>query len=1413
MKTPHASRIPGLILLTLAAGNAAATTEIGECIEYSVVRFTADSDFYVVDCSARYDGWDYYTACGYRDCAEEGCAGFDCVWDWGSECGGALSHLSCDVSQGLGCIDGYCEPSSACDPATFTRSCNGNHLETCSRTVNSTDCTEGGTKPYTCGLNSAGIADCLGLEGGVCDPSERWECAPGLECIGHVCKPPSPTVLDCTTLDRFGACNGDVVNRCHVGTEVPLDCAAEFGPTATCGLVDCTDPDGSCVGYLCVARLGEACGALPCDVSLGLGCVDGVCQPSEVCDPTTYAPECDDTRVTYCTHTVARFDCAGDGLLPFTCGPNSQGKNACLGLAGAECDLAMGAECAPEHTCVDGICVPPVTELDAGLPDANVGADAAVDVDANAPINDAGAPDAGGPTNMDAGVLDAARPDAAMAPPDAAVTILDATVNPPDAAVDAPDAALNTPDAARSDANVAPTPDATVVDAAGTADSSVTPDATVHPDAAHPDSAGTGGDAAKTTPPEQEPEGGGCNCSTGNERTAAPWLMLAALVFAVRRRGQRGWMLGLLLALLTTEARAQTRSETFQVKKMSIGYQVNANRNPTTPNRLAARLPELQPARAELKKAMYANVGKSETTVYTNIPDNFRVGTSGAGPCVGVLIVGNNGTAVVGHYDPDGDDPQTSLAAIMPNVCITEPRAYLFTVTPDDPHSGRSMRAALNFLRCANIPVLGFARTDSLYTDNKGRITANTTPQNGNTRTELSVGDVITFAGSTFAGSMLDPTGAAGLAALNACPSLPQPPVPACNITGTAVAKCPETPQEPLVQESVDVVGDCGFRQSVVTDGQGRVFMSSKAVPQDCTSLWMEHVAGGERFGSAPAPLGPTVDLGTLQSEAALTRPFGLVEKYDGTPGAGATVTWDRSPSGEARRVRVADGAGAFQFPPRWNSCEVQVDAALGDEKGWSTPTDAVHYGPTDVGTIRMCPPGTLECTYQLKGTVQRCNGDYPLASIPVDFVGDCGFRQTVLSDAAGEVYLDASLVAPACNTVWMEYVEGNVTFESAHVPVGGAWIQELGALVVDRALTAVSGVVVDQAGAPVEGASVTWETRQTTSQPDGTFSFAEDHGRCLVRVRAQSNGVTGYSRPKQAEDDGTTDVGNVLLAPERLYFLRVPESGQGPYVLHNVATDGSDLATWGALPRLSHIATVDISPDGHYAGYTCCAGSCDANDPDIYRMCILDLHVGGNPIFVGRSGGGEDIFARWSVDNYLYFNRNQEAVSTIIKVDPSGNVVASFPVAGRMAPNPSPDGRLLAISGAVYDSSDRIVELRDAETGAVLSMDYIDYGGLTEWFPDGTGLLLNDGFYGFRVYDVVGDSLFLNNSFDLGRPYNDQTGLPPAISQDGSVVAWSYFVLGSWMEIAIGPLGQTPGGLASTPSAEMVAGFASDQP
>jgi MYXO-CTERM domain-containing protein len=178
-------------------------TFLGEC-DGDTVRYCArDNQLVEVDCA---DEFGSGATCGLADCTADGCLGYFCVARNGQACD---EILGCDVGAGQGCVDGTCAGSTACDPDAFTPTCDGDLLSYCAYTVGRNDCSEGDTQPYVCGNTSAGTPGCLGTAGGLCDPSNGFECATGFDCVDNVCTAPGTDAGGIDSGSAADAASGD----------------------------------------------------------------------------------------------------------------------------------------------------------------------------------------------------------------------------------------------------------------------------------------------------------------------------------------------------------------------------------------------------------------------------------------------------------------------------------------------------------------------------------------------------------------------------------------------------------------------------------------------------------------------------------------------------------------------------------------------------------------------------------------------------------------------------------------------------------------------------------------------------------------------------------------------------------------------------------------------------------------------------------------------------------------------------------------------------------------------------------------------------------------------------------------------------------------------------------------------------
>lgn len=199
--TPTARRDAGSSSDSSSSGDAAVpcgeVTLIGECAR-NTLRWCNDGTLVEADCG------DQQRICGLVDCDDNSeCYGYDCIADTGSNCEAFLDMDDdeyvdgpmCEYSAGVGCLNNVCTASTSCteDPDGKPQGCDNNSLQFCVYDVISTmDCTyayytnaQGDPPlPYICGQTTGGEYDCLGQEGGRCNPDRDppWECAPGFTC-------------------------------------------------------------------------------------------------------------------------------------------------------------------------------------------------------------------------------------------------------------------------------------------------------------------------------------------------------------------------------------------------------------------------------------------------------------------------------------------------------------------------------------------------------------------------------------------------------------------------------------------------------------------------------------------------------------------------------------------------------------------------------------------------------------------------------------------------------------------------------------------------------------------------------------------------------------------------------------------------------------------------------------------------------------------------------------------------------------------------------------------------------------------------------------------------------------------------------------------------------------------------------
>jgi len=363
---------------------------------------------------------------------------------------------------------------------------------------------------------------------------------------------PSP----CGSLTDIGECVGDLFRYCSRGRDIfTIDCTSPsqgYSNADTCGLLDCTTPV-QCAGFGCVARRGEPCGRLTCDVATGQGCIGGVCTTSTGCNPALFVRSCDAAILEYCHYMVDERDCSAGGTQPYICGSNSENISDCLGVEGAFCGVTPGYQCAPGFACNFMECNY-VGFPDAGQVDAATGDAESID----ARIVDAGET-SDGAVRSDASIIDAAIPIDAVWPDTIPVSDAAAGQDVPVAAdaVDFSDGgrldrvdidggslpdveivdAFHLPDIPRApDRQLADTPPA--IDAGSALDSSTPADAVSGSDASRSDDAAELADARTLESGQGTGEQPSCHCGTATDSSAGV-LVVSLLLAATGWRRRR----------------------------------------------------------------------------------------------------------------------------------------------------------------------------------------------------------------------------------------------------------------------------------------------------------------------------------------------------------------------------------------------------------------------------------------------------------------------------------------------------------------------------------------------------------------------------------------------------------------------------------------------------------------------------------------------------------------------------------------------------------------------------------------------------------------------------------------------------------------------------------------------------------
>lgn len=204
----------------------------GEC-QGDIVRYCSAGQIRSMDCSdpAAYPRGGPQATCGLLDCLTSGCQGYWCVAKPGTSC----ADLGCDVMQDLGCLDGQCRASSRCNPTSDLPSCDGSILTYCAYTVGNLDCSEGGTRPYTCDVADPDRDPCVGEAGASCNPTLGRVCAEPLSCVAGMCvtgEPLDAGTGDSTEPDRpdAGAVRDAGQGRGDDGAPVDCQCRAGLTP-------------------------------------------------------------------------------------------------------------------------------------------------------------------------------------------------------------------------------------------------------------------------------------------------------------------------------------------------------------------------------------------------------------------------------------------------------------------------------------------------------------------------------------------------------------------------------------------------------------------------------------------------------------------------------------------------------------------------------------------------------------------------------------------------------------------------------------------------------------------------------------------------------------------------------------------------------------------------------------------------------------------------------------------------------------------------------------------------------------------------------------------------------------------------------------------------------------------------------
>lgn len=138
---------------------------------------------------------------------------------------------------------------------------------------------------------------------------------------------------------------------------------------------------------------------------------------------------------------------------------------------------------------------------------------------------------------------------------------------------------------------------------------------------------------------------------------------------------------------------------------------------PPSKKELIGDAPRLTPAVVVLAKNRWSGVDAGKTIDFAPVPMGSHIGSMGAGPCIGLIVVRAGGPTTVGHYAATEDPAETlDAVAIGP-----QDKAYLFGGDGSDP-SNRVLASVLKALKKKGVRPAGYAGFDALWADGDGNL-------------------------------------------------------------------------------------------------------------------------------------------------------------------------------------------------------------------------------------------------------------------------------------------------------------------------------------------------------------------------------------------------------------------------------------------------------------------------------------------------------------------------------------------------------------------------------------------------------------------------------------------------------------------------------------------------------------------